>query len=193
MEIGLVVSNVLLWLLLLFNLALTLALVRRINDKSHSSSSEIIGLETGQAAPDFSAQTLDGEKVTLSTYTGRKVAFIFISTTCAPCRTLLPELQLLGPQSAQKGVDLILICGDSLEQTQNYVSEQGINLPVLVAPRATNSFMENYKAIATPSFCFIDEHGKIYIAGYPKIEQGEWPALADFWTNGGIPLLSERR
>ena len=55
METALVVSSVLLWLVILLNLVLTLALVRRINTKRSDKSAPPEVLKTGQLAPDFTA------------------------------------------------------------------------------------------------------------------------------------------
>ncbi len=77
METSLVVNSILLWVVVLFNLLLTLALVRRLN--ADRRSEHTMGLEAGQPTPDFTAQTLSGEAATRSTYIGRKVAFVFIS------------------------------------------------------------------------------------------------------------------
>src|SRR5690348_1026265 len=107
METGLVVSSAVLWLVVLLNLLLTLALVRRVNASPRTVPQE--RLKTGEPAPDFTAHTLDGELVSRSTYAELKVAFVFISTHCGPCREIMPQLVPLGPKAAQAGVELVLV------------------------------------------------------------------------------------
>lgn len=70
------ISSVLLWAVVVFNLLLTFALIRQRT--TGTTKSDI--LKAGQPAPDFSAETLLGETVTLSDYAGQEVAFLFIVT-----------------------------------------------------------------------------------------------------------------
>lgn len=148
MEQALVLSSVLLWILVLCNLVLTLALIRRANVNSLPKE----GLKEGQPAPDFTAETLNGQKITLATYAQREVAFVFIEPTCGPCREALPSYEVLGPKAAQSGVDLVLVSMAHAEQTQRFVNEFDIQLPVLVAPRESNTFMQGYKLSTAPSY-----------------------------------------
>lgn len=191
LETVLVVSSVILWLVVIFNLLLTLALVRRL--RATSPSQNEIGLKSGQPAPDFTAQTLNGEIMTRSTYAGRSIAFLFISIHCAPCHDLLPQLEPLAPKAAQSGVELILVSGDGLKETKAFAEEQNINLPVLVAPRESNSFMEDYKCTATPSYCFIDANAEVISSGYPSLQWGEWKTLVESWTKHDPLIQSKRR
>ena len=187
METGLIISSVLLWVVVLANLLLTLALVRRIN--ADPRSAQAAGLTKGAHAPDFTAQTLNGETVTRSTYVGRSVAFVFISTHCSPCRDLLPRLEPLGSQAAQAGTELVLVSADELEETRTFAVELDTHLPILVAPRTTNSFLSDYKSPGTPSYCLIDGLGKVQLAGYPNMEHGEWKSLVDSWAEHNAPVV----
>ncbi len=193
METILIISSVLLWLAILFNLILTFALIRRVNSTEKSHSRPLVGLNPGDRAPDFTAQKLDGEQVTLSTYKGRNIALVFISTACAPCSHVMPQLIDVEPTMRDAGVELILVSTDDAEATLTYVEQNAIPLPVLVAPRQNNSFMDDYKSIGTPSFCFITAESTIYTAGSPYFEQGEWKALTGFLSQISIPAVSERR
>lgn len=189
MEVALIVSSVLLWIVLLFNLLLTLALVRRTNANTKQNISTS-GLKTGQQAPGFTAQTLEGETVALATYAGRKVAFLFVSTHCKPCRDLLPTIENLRPGATNAGVELVLVMSDEMEQTRSFVAEQHIQTPVLVAPRDSNTFHTDYQVKGTPSFCLVDEQGKVQAAGYPSMEWGSWKDLAASWTGNKDLVLS---
>jgi peroxiredoxin len=192
METILVVSSFLLWLIVVLNLLLTIALVRRLSAKPRPTSLPWETLEVGQRAPDFSAQTLSGETVTLSTFAGRKTAFLFISTHCDPCKQLLPRLEPLGPKAARAGVELVLVSGDGFEATRTFAEEMSITLPVLVAPKDISPLMADYKATMTPFYCLVDEQGKIQSSGYPSLEWGEWKTLVDSWTTEAAPLSNGR-
>jgi peroxiredoxin len=167
LETGLVISSVLLWLLVVLNLLLTLALIRRVNAGARTPGAP--GLKAGTMAPDFTAQTLSGETVTRSTYSGRKVAFLFVSPSCQPCHEMLPTFEVLGPKAARAGVDFVLVSNVEREATSAFVEQFNISLPVLVAPLTTNSFTRDYHSTTTPSYCLLDEQGKVQSAGYPSM------------------------
>lgn len=194
METALVVSSILLWLVLLLNLLLTFGLIRRLNNERRQKAAPPLEmLEAGQPAPDFSAQALNGDIVTLSSYAGQRVAFHFISTGCEPCREYLPQLEQLHPQATQAGIDLVLVSADPLEETRTFVERMNIHLPILAAPRKSNPFFETYKANLTPSYTLINEKGIIESAGLPNLVGGAWEKLTQSWASSPSSVASERR
>lgn len=178
METLLVISSVLLWLVLFGNLLLTMALIRRVNTPSKTPS---IGLQAGVAAPDFAAETLTGDIVHLSTYLGGKVAFLFISSTCVPCRDIIPKVLALAPKVTHATAQFILISSSQMQETINFVKEFGIDLPVLIAPRSQSPIFDDYQAIAVPSYCIINEQGIVQASG-PLGEEG-WNPFVEAWGN----------
>lgn len=97
-----VVNLVLLWIVVLLNLLLIIALIRRFNRISTqlSAFTDIdVGLEKGSQAPDFQAEMLTGETVTLADYARKAVSFIFISPHCSPCLEKIPTLNALAPKA----------------------------------------------------------------------------------------------
>ncbi len=167
MELVLVVSSVLLWIAVLFNLLLTIAIIRRGSARqSGFDMANVPTLEIGSQAPDFTAQTLDGKTLTLADYAGKPVVFVFISPTCRPCINKLPALHVAGQEAEQFGIELILVNTANRTQTEAFVKEHEIMLPVLLAPRESNPFMEDYKAVGTPFYCFVDGQKKVQSTGF---------------------------
>lgn len=165
----LVTNLVLLWIVVLLNLLLTIALIRRFNRISTHLSAfgdMDIGLEKGSLAPDFQAETLTGETVTLADYTRKVVSFIFISPHCSPCLEKIPKLNALVAKAEQAGVELLLVNtdGDKAE-TAAFVEKHSVVLPVLIAPSESNSFARDYKADATPSYCILNQDSYVEAAG----------------------------
>lgn len=183
MEMGLVIGLILLWIVVLLNLFLTLAIIRRLNLSSWQT-----GLRQGQIAPDFTAQTLSEESVTLQDYAGHPTAFVFISTRCSHCEKLLPELESLGPHAMRAGINLVLVSDNQREEIQDYARRNNIHLPVLIAPRSENPFFQNYQVKGTPFYCYIDQQGKVQSAGHPHITEGAWKVLADDWAKKTISV-----
>lgn len=191
METVLVISSLLLWLIVLANILVTLALVRRIN----ASSPKPEGLPSGTSAPDFKAEKLDGETATLTTYTGlnHKVALLFLSTHCAPCRDLLAALKGQRAAVHHAGIELVLVSGDEREDTEALVAELGLDYPILIAPRSSNTFFADYKISLTPSFCLLNQQSKVQASGIPSIQVGGWKALIDAWATVEASPVGERR
>jgi len=177
MSQGLAISTVLLWIVVLSNLLLTLAIVRRLNPQTAIQS----GLKVGQQAPAFAAGTLEGETVTLADYigSGKEALFIFIGTGCAPCRQALPDYVGLFPKADHAGIALALVSTNNKEQTKVFASEFSLDIPVIVADREDSSFIRDYKVTGTPSFCHIDRHGKVKAAGHPNENNPDWRALVE--------------
>ncbi|MBU2611960.1 MAG: peroxiredoxin family protein [Chloroflexi bacterium] len=161
METILVVSSLLLWVMVLLNLLLTLGLARRVR----AAFPKMEMLKVGQQAPDFTAQTLQGENISLAHYAGKAVAFIFISPDCKPCLDELPRLEGLRPKARQFGAELVLVSDANATKTQSLVEEHRLDLPILIAPRENNPFFVDYKAMGAPFYCLVDAQGKVQANG----------------------------
>ncbi|MFQ5614845.1 MAG: peroxiredoxin family protein, partial [Anaerolineales bacterium] len=121
--------------------------------------------------PDFIAQTLSGETITLADYAGRNVGLLYISPHCDPCKEKLPAFQALYTRSQQIGLDWLLVSlADTLDETQAMLADFKISMPVLSAPRESNSLAQDYMANATPSYCLVGVDGKVVLSGYPDTE-----------------------
>lgn len=87
----------------------------------------------GDAAPDFTLESVDGGQVSLSDYQGKVVLLDFWATWCPPCRKGIPDLIEL---NNKYGDDLVVI-GISVDRQNTigavpgFVEEYGINYPVV--------------------------------------------------------------
>lgn len=167
MEPILIVSSILLWLVVLFNLLLTVALIRRGAARQPGFDMENAPtLEIGSLAPDFTAETLEGRTVTLTDYAGKSLALIFISPTCKPCLEKLPSLNKISQRARSFGLELVLVNIASKDETKTLVQQQEIILPTFIAPPKRNSLMRDYKVAGTPFFCVVNEERKIASTGF---------------------------
>lgn len=175
-----IINTVVMWMVIVANLLLTLALIRRINSMTPQ---RLKPLDIGQEAPDFTAETIEGESVTLATYQGRSTAFVFISPSCHPCREELPSLKALYPMAVKAGVELILVSVVEKDETKSFKEEMEINLPILIAPMGKNPFTQDYKTGGTPFYCMINANGKVEATGF--LDE-KWQKLKEEW--GGDTL-----
>ena len=174
----LLVSSFLLWIIVLLNLVLTLALVRRVNGASGSSPDIETGPPVGEKAPDFAATTLTGETVTLADYAGHPMTFLFVAPHCQPCHELI---KALSPWAREARSELVLVCNGSQQEAETMARELNIHLPMLLAPRSENAFFETYKISATPSYCSLDKQGVVHARGIPGPSQRYWQKLTEAW------------
>jgi peroxiredoxin len=182
----LLVALIILWIVVLLNIILTLALVRRVNSLSQSTpgvSPAVGGLPLGAKAPDFTASTLEGETVTLARYSERPTTFVFVAPHCQPCHELIPSLQRLAQAAHKAGAELVLVSDGSLAETQEMAHELHIEIiPLLVAPRDQNSFLQSYNISMTPTFCSLDEYGEVQSVGHPNQSNLAWQKLTEQWS-----------
>ena len=179
METILIISSVVLWITVIFNLLLTFALVRKANEVAQPRNMpQPDMLEVGAQAPEFVAETLDGHEITQADYTGKERAMVFVSSTCGPCRQQMPKLQQLYPKAQKAGVELMIFNMEDINTTQAYVEELQLQVPILAAPRGTNPLNETYKVPGTPSYYVIDQKGKIAAGGF---FDEKWHQLVSQW------------
>lgn len=184
MENLMIVNSVILWVVVLFNLLLTLALVRQINNQNKTGG-ERAGdmvkydlLKPGEPAPEFAAVSLDGNEVTLAKYLGRMVMFVFVSSGCAPCHEMVPEVQNMSSKARAKGIEPVFVSQNDLPTTKSFFEKfNGNNVPVLVAPKVSNPFLIDYKVPGTPFLYLIDAQGRVQEFGFMET----WHSLASGW------------
>ena len=170
-------SMVLLWLVVLVNFLLTLALIKKINSQSNLPG----GPKKGNLAPYFEAKTLSDGISSIEDFMGSKSLFVFISPTCKPCHELLPHFIEVGKTLQNQNVKFALIVTAELEQAQSLVNEFNISLPVLVAPNSSN-FIKTYKIYNTPFYCLIAKNGIVEATGFPGISNATWKTLVHKWN-----------
>ena len=64
------------------------------SSSTSNSSGAPVGLQVGDAAPNFTLTTLDGKQVSLSDFRGKPVMLNFWYTTCPGCLAEIPGMQL---------------------------------------------------------------------------------------------------
>ncbi len=117
---------------------------------------------TSDVAPDFTAQTLDGQSVRLSDYRGNIVLLNFWATWCPPCVRETPRLVQVAEQFKDQGLVVLGVnttYQDDLNKVRQFVGDQDIGYQVLLDPEGTVG--EKYPARLMPTTYLIDRDGKI--------------------------------
>lgn len=86
-------------------------------------SAPVYALDAGEAAPDFSLQSITGEEVSLSDFKGRLVLLKLATTWCPTCKQLSDEISRAGDDlTANNVVFLDVFVRDSKASVEEYVA-----------------------------------------------------------------------
>ncbi|UZJ41472.1 TlpA family protein disulfide reductase [Prosthecochloris sp. SCSIO W1101] len=86
------------------------------------------------SAPVFSGTTLGGRTVSSKSLAGKAYIVNFFASWCPPCRAEMPDMVALQSEYEQNGFTFVGITVDEdLSKARAFVSDYGINFPVVVA------------------------------------------------------------
>jgi peroxiredoxin len=139
----------------------SLARSEQVNELDESSLT--VGINQGNIAPEFELQTLDGERVKLSDFRGKKVIVNMWATWCPPCRAEMPDMQKFYDEYKDENVSILAVnmttSEKSIDDVSAFLDEFGITFPVVLDQQ--NEVAEVYQAYALPSSYIIDSNGII--------------------------------
>jgi peroxiredoxin len=116
-------------------------------------------LRSGDEAPDFTLQTLDGQTVSLSDYRGKGVILNFWGTFCLPCRTEMPAFQQQYELNKDNGLEILAVNMDEAEASvQGFVNQYGLTFPILMDK---GRVAELYRIDPLPTTMLINPDGQI--------------------------------
>jgi cytochrome c biogenesis protein CcmG/thiol:disulfide interchange protein DsbE len=114
--------------------------------------------EIGKPAQDFSATTVDGKKVSLSSYKGHPVWLTFGATWCAACKAEAPDIQAASMKFEAKGVVVLAIfIREDSTTVKDYADRIGLTFPKVADP--DTRIASAYRVSGIPAHFFIDKSG----------------------------------
>ena len=115
----------------------------------------------GQKAPDFTLSTLDGKKVSLKDFKGKKVVVLdFWATWCPPCRRAMPIVQEVSNELKDKDVVFLAVnIDEDKAKVPDFVKNAGITLTVLLD--TDGKVANSYNVTSIPRMFIIDKNGII--------------------------------
>ncbi len=126
-------------------------------------------LRIGDKVPDFTLQTVNGEKVSFSSLEGRGVVINFWATWCPPCRREMPLLDAVQKEYGPRGLSIVGIDLDEpAAAVRKYVESIGVTFPIWVdAPLSQSGFdrtrelYSSFGGVGLPTTFFIYPNGTI--------------------------------
>ncbi|WP_088053486.1 thiol-disulfide oxidoreductase ResA [Virgibacillus dakarensis] len=117
-------------------------------------------VSVGDYAPNFSLETLQGERVELKDYRGKGVFLNFWGTWCKPCKVEMPYMEEEYKKFKEQGVEILAV---NIEESdlivQNFVDRYGLTFPILMD--RGGAVTGQYKIGPIPTTYLIDENGKV--------------------------------
>lgn len=123
----------------------------------------------GQKVPNASAYTLDGKRVSLDEYKGKRLILIFWASWCKDCLQEIPHISKFYENLHKQNIALISISIDK-DKTEllKFLKEKKINYPILF-DKGLN-FTKKFQLIGVPSMWIIDKKGVIKAQNLRNIE-----------------------
>ena len=152
--------------------------------RNSGQSAPTISSMNGQAAPDFTLETLDGKTVRLSDFKGKGVLLNFWATWCQPCKIEMPWFAELQKQYGPQGLQIVGVAMDdaSPKEIGEFAHDLGVNYPILVGKEEVGNAYGGVQFL--PATFYIGRDGKIVdkvfgLKGRGEIEDNIKKALAE--------------
>ena len=118
-------------------------------------------LGVGDEVPNFGAESLDGDSITLADLRGTPLLLNLWATWCVPCRPEMPELQ----EISEKYEGSLEVIGVSIDQpgtqeaVRGFLADVGADFRILLDPeqRAVRSFT----TVGVPETFLVDSEGVV--------------------------------
>ncbi len=121
---------------------------------------EQYNVSKGDDAPNFSLETLQGERVQLKDYRGKGVFLNFWGTWCKPCETEMPYMENAYKVFKEQGVEILAVnIEESNLVVRNFVDKFGLTFPILMD--RGGEVTELYGIGPIPTTYLIDKNGKV--------------------------------
>lgn len=130
---------------------------------SNNAESAITGVQKGNAAPDFELTTLNGDRVKLSDFKGKKVILNFWATWCPPCKAEMPHMQNFYEKNKDNGIEIVAVNLTSVDKGQaaieSFVKEYGLTFQIPLDE--DGDIGEIYQTFSIPTSYILDSNGII--------------------------------
>ncbi|MBI5958501.1 MAG: redoxin domain-containing protein [Chloroflexi bacterium] len=142
-------------------------------DQAASDLNVPVGLAVGRRAPDFTAQLLDGQTVSLVDFRGQVVLINFWATWCGPCREEMPDFQTAYDLYQDQGFTVLAVNYREGSSTVGaFADELELTFPIaLDESGAINEDLYRDAIVGYPTSFLVDTNGVI-VKYFPGIVPG---------------------
>ena len=135
-----------------------------VTDVAGSTSAVLYSAGHRPLAPDFTATTLTGSRLSFSSYRGQVVVLNFWGSWCAPCRAEAPALAATAEQYRPAGVAFLGVdVRDTTASALAFTHDFGVTYPSVSDPGSviTLDFTSVVPIAGTPTTLVVDRTGHI--------------------------------
>lgn len=149
-------------------------LVKYKKDQAQAKANQL-RLEIGQAAPQFSFPTPEGDKnIGLADFKGKILVVDFWASWCGPCRSEIPHVKEVYAKYKDKGVAILSVSIDKKDADwKKALAEEKMPWPQVCAPGAGKDIMKEYQFSGIPYIILLDKDGKILAKGLRGLQVDE--------------------
>ena len=122
-------------------------------------------LKVGDAAPDFTLETVTGEKIALSdVLKEKKVVLDFWASWCPPCVRAISELEEFYSENKDKVEIIGINIKESKPKVASFIRKKGISYPVVLDSDGKVAGLYNVRSI--PTIVAVDKTGEMLYYGH---------------------------
>lgn len=120
------------------------------------------GTKIGDVAPNFVLETIDGKRIKLSSFRGKKAVFInFWATWCPFCIEEMPDIQRVSEEFEEEMVVLGINRAESIDQMRIYLDDFPVEMTYPTLKDPEDVLARAYNVRVMPTSYFIDKEGII--------------------------------
>jgi peroxiredoxin len=118
-------------------------------------------VDVGRLAPDFTLPDLNGTRVRLSDFRGKKAVFLnFWASWCPSCQEEMPTMEKLYQEFKARGLEIVAVSIDTDKaDAEKFVKMHSVTFPALLDPDF--KVAKEYRVTGIPTHYFIDKTGVI--------------------------------
>ena len=123
-----------------------------------------VPLKSDEVAQGFSLETVEGRRVALEDYKGKKIILFFFTTWCRYCGATLSALQKKKARLEEDGIVLLAIdVGESQPKVASFRKKRKITFDILLDE--SMAVTQKYRVIGVPTFFLVGTNGIVIYEG----------------------------
>lgn len=126
-------------------------------------------LPIGEPAPDFRAEALSGETITLESYREKALLLLFIGNNGLSYQKI-PAFLTLAEELATHHIAVVFVFDGAREAAHKVIEVLPTSQSVLIAPRQAHPMFKDYQVVGTSAYCLLDVHHVVRAIGFRSID-----------------------